>query len=81
MTLLCLDVSNSHTTIGAFDDDELIAHWQVSSDERRTSDEWHMLLMGLVDQEGISHISAVSPVLHRAGDPRRAAGDAGALLG
>jgi len=60
MTLLCLDVSNSHTTIGAFDDDELIAHWQVSSDERRTSDEWYMLLMGLVDQEGISHISAVA---------------------
>ena len=60
MTLLCLDVSNSHTTIGAFDEDELIAHWQVSSDERRTSDEWYMLLMGLVDQEGISHISAVA---------------------
>ena len=60
MTLLCLDVSNSHTTIGAFDDDELVAHWQVSSDERRTSDEWFMLLMGLVDQEGISHIEAVA---------------------
>jgi type III pantothenate kinase len=60
MTLLCLDVSNSHTTIGAFVDDELIAHWQVSSDERRTSDEWYMLLMGLVDQEGISYIEAVS---------------------
>lgn len=60
MTLLCLDVSNSHTTIGAFDDDALIAHWQVSSDERRTADEWHMLLMGLVDQEGISRVAAVS---------------------
>jgi type III pantothenate kinase len=49
MILLCLDVSNSHTTIGAFDlsteprgesgqgDEGLIDHWQVSSDERRTS--------------------------------------------
>ena len=60
MTLLCLDVSNSHTTVGAFEGDELVAHWQVSSDERRTSDEWQMLLMGLVDHEGISDIDAVS---------------------
>ena len=60
MTLLCLDVSNSHTTIGAFDDDELIAHWQVSSDERRTADEWQMLVTGLVSQERITRVDAVS---------------------
>lgn len=60
MTLLCLDVSNSHTTIGAFDDDELIAHWQVSSDERRTADEWQMLITGLVMQERIARVDAVS---------------------
>lgn len=67
MTLLCLDVSNSHTTIGAFDlstgsrdGSELIAHWQVSSDERRTADEWQLLLTGLVAQSGVGRVSAVS---------------------
>jgi type III pantothenate kinase len=65
MILLCLDVSNSHTTIGAFDlglqgDEALIDHWQVSSDERRTSDEWQVLLTGLTTRSGIGEIDAVS---------------------
>jgi len=60
MSLLCLDVSNSHTTIGAFDGDELIAHWQVSSDERRTADEWQLLIAGLVEQSDVKRIEAVS---------------------
>jgi type III pantothenate kinase len=60
MTLLCLDVSNSHTTIGAFAGDDLVAHWQVSSDERRTSDEWQMLLAGLVEQADVDAVDAVS---------------------
>jgi len=60
MSLLCLDVSNSHTSIGAFEDDELVAHWQVSSDERRTADEWQLLITSLVSQAGIANIEAVS---------------------
>jgi type III pantothenate kinase len=60
MILLCLDVSNSHTTIGAFEGHELIDHWQVSSDERRTADEWQVLVTGLVAQSGIHTIDAVS---------------------
>ena len=67
MILLCLDVSNSHTTIGAFDlavdattDEALIDHWQVSSDERRTADEWQVLLTGLAVRSGIEGIDAIS---------------------
>lgn len=60
MTLLCLDVSNSITTIGAFDGDELTAHWQVSSDDRRTADEWQLLLTGLVRTSGLREVEAVS---------------------
>ena len=36
--LFALDVSNSHTTIGAFEGDELVDHWQVATDARRTAD-------------------------------------------
>lgn len=60
MTLLCLDVSNSHTTIGVFFGDELVDHWQVSSDERRTADEWQVLITGLTARSGIDGIDAVS---------------------
>ena len=60
MSLLCLDISNSHTTIGAFNGEELMAHWQVSSDERRTADEWQLLITGLVSQAGIGRVEAVS---------------------
>ena len=60
MSLLCLDVSNSQTTIGAFEGDELVAHWQVSSDERRTADEWQLLVVGLVSQSEIARVTAVS---------------------
>ncbi len=60
MTLLCLDVSNSVTTIGAFEGQELIAHWQVSSDDRRTADEWQLLLTGLVRTTGLRDVEAVS---------------------
>lgn len=60
MSLLCLDVSNSQTTIGAFEGDELVAHWQVSSDERRTADEWQLLIAGMVSQSETTRITAVS---------------------
>lgn len=60
MILLCLDVSNSHTTIGAFDGDRLLEHWLVSSDERRTADEWQVLITGLTARAGIDAIDAVS---------------------
>jgi len=60
VTLLCLDVSNSVTTIGAFDGEELIAHWQLSSDDRRTADEWQLLLTGLVRTTGLREVGAVS---------------------
>ncbi len=60
MNLLCLDVSNSHTTIGVFQGVELVDHWLVSSDERRTADEWQVLITGLTARAGIDDIDAVS---------------------
>ncbi len=71
MRLLCVDVRNSHTTFGVFDDAELLDTWQVSTDVRRTSDEWGLLIEGLVDPagadgavEGVCVSSTVPLVLH-----------------
>ena len=48
MSLLTLDISNSHTTFGIFEGEKLTAHWRVKSDEHRTSDEWYPVLQGLI---------------------------------
>lgn len=60
MKLLTLDVSNRDTVIGIFDGEELVAHWKVSSEERRTSDEWQLLISGLVLRSELGEIDAVS---------------------
>lgn len=71
MRLLCVDVRNAHTTIGVFDDAELVGTWRVSTDVHRTSDEWGLLIGGLVVPagsesavEGVCVSSTVPLVLH-----------------
>ena len=69
MTLLAADIGNSHTFLGLFEGEEVTAHWRVATDERRTSDEWAVLLRGLLaghlaDVTGISLCATVPAVLH-----------------
>jgi len=60
VTLLALDVGNSHTVIGVFDGTELVGHWTVGSDVARTADEWQLVVRGFIHQAGLAEISAVS---------------------
>jgi type III pantothenate kinase len=60
MSLLTLDISNSVTTLGIFEGEKLVANWRVKSDEHRTSDEWHLLLQGLVSRTSLAQIEAVA---------------------
>lgn len=65
--LLAADIGNSHTTLGLIADGEVTDHWRVSTNAHRTSDEWSVLIRGLVgDREltGISVCSTVPSVLH-----------------
>lgn len=71
MTLLAADIGNSHTVLGLMLDGEVAAHWRVSTDERRTADEWAVLVRGLLrehpsgaDLTGIAVCSTVPAVLH-----------------
>ena len=48
MALLAVDVGNAHTVLGIVEDAEVSAHWRISTDGRRTADEWAVLLRGLV---------------------------------
>lgn len=69
MTLLAADIGNSHTFVGLLDGDDVTAHWRVNTDERRTADEWSVLLRGLLaervdDVDGIVVCATVPAVLH-----------------
>ena len=69
--LLCADIGNSRTTVGLVDDGEVTAHWRVATDERRTADEWGVLLQALLRPvapreglRGVAVCSTVPGVLH-----------------
>lgn len=71
MSLLCVDIGNSHTMLGLLTDGTVTAHWRVATDERRTSDEWAVLTRGLIrggaegaEPEGVVVCSTVPGVLH-----------------
>lgn len=71
MSLLAVDIGNGHTVLGVLEGDEVVAHWRVASDERRTSDEWSVLVRGLLadlrpvrEVTGISVCATVPSVLH-----------------
>ena len=66
--LLCADIGNSDTTVGLVAEGRVTDHWRVSTDEQRTSDEWGVLLRGLLPAglslRGIAVCSSVPAVLH-----------------
>ena len=70
--LLTIDVGNTHTVLGLFEDKEIVEHWRIATDARRTADEIAVVLGGLVSQyltpgqqiDGISLCSTVPSVLH-----------------
>ena len=69
MALLAADIGNSHTVLGVLVGGEVVAEWRVATDERRTSDEWAVLLRGLLgdrlsDVDGIAVCATVPAVLH-----------------
>ncbi|MEU9121201.1 type III pantothenate kinase [Streptomyces sp. NPDC048506] len=91
--LLTIDVGNTHTVLGLFDGDEIVEHWRISTDARRTADELAVLLQGLMGMhpllgdglgdgiEGISICSTVPSVLHELREvTRRYYGDVPAVL-
>lgn len=59
MSLLAADIGNSHTVLGLVDDGRVGAHWRVSTDERRTADEWTALLRGLLGA-AVAEVSGVA---------------------
>ncbi|MEU6344521.1 type III pantothenate kinase [Streptomyces sp. NPDC046977] len=91
--LLTIDVGNTHTVLGLFDGDDIVEHWRVSTDPRRTADELAVLMQGLMGMHpllgeelgdgihGIAICSTVPSVLHELREvTRRYYGDVPAVL-
>lgn len=69
MTLLAVDIGNRHTSMGVLDGEHIVADWRVATDDRRTADEWVVLIRGLVSTQldevaGIAVCATVPAVLH-----------------
>jgi type III pantothenate kinase len=51
--LLTIDVGNTQTVLGLFDDKTLTHHWRISTNDERTSDEMALLVAELLRLRGI----------------------------
>ena len=65
--LLAIDVGNTQTVLGLFSDDELIAHWRISSNAALTADELRVKVHSLLALDGrawsdVSHVILASVV-------------------
>ena len=88
--LLTIDIGNTHTVLGLFEGSDIVEHWRISTDPRRTADEHAVLFQGLMNNhplvgrtgvDGIAICSTVPSVLHEMRDMiRRYYGDIPALV-
>ncbi|MDQ1485498.1 MAG: type pantothenate kinase [Actinomycetota bacterium] len=58
--LLTIDVGNTQTVLGLFEGPQIVEHWRLATDPRRTADELALLVGGLLDSSG--HRSAVAGI-------------------
>lgn len=60
--LLAIDVGNTQTVLGLFDQGEIAGSWRVRTDARATSDELALTICGLLDEKSVSGVVACSTV-------------------
>ncbi len=52
--LLTIDIGNTTITIDLFEGERLRATWRIATDHRRLTDEYAVMLLGLLDVDGVS---------------------------
>lgn len=61
--LLTLDVGNTNTVLGVFDDAKLVAHWRVTTHKTQTVDEYGVLFLNLFALRGVAAAQVTSIVI------------------
>lgn len=51
--VLLFDVGNTNIVLGVYEDKKLIAHWRISTDRQKTSDEYGILIRRIFDYRGL----------------------------
>src|SRR5438045_9242140 len=59
---LAVDVGNTQTALGLFEDGELARRWRLATEPQRTGDELGLFLGGLLDLASLEGISLASTV-------------------
>ncbi len=62
-SFLALDLGNTHLTIGLYRGGRKSGSWRLSTDARRTADEWWVLLTGLLAEAGAIERVAMASVV------------------
>ncbi|WP_199484562.1 type III pantothenate kinase [Peribacillus glennii] len=52
--LFVLDVGNTNTVLGVYDEDHLKYHWRIETNRHKTEDEYGMVIKSLLEHEGLS---------------------------
>jgi type III pantothenate kinase len=60
--LLAADVGNTQTVYGLFEGDRLVDHYRAATDRRRTADELHVLIQGLLELDDVDGLCLSSTV-------------------
>ena len=51
--LLAIDVGNTNVVFAVFRGEELLGHWRISTDARRTADEYGIWLLQVLERAGV----------------------------
>ena len=65
--LLVIDIGNTNTSLGLFEEEKLVAHWRLTTEHARTGDEWGVLVRNLfalssLDFQAVDAIAIASVV-------------------
>jgi len=52
--ILVIDVGNTHTVIGVYDEKKLLGYWRISTDLNKTEDEYGILVKSLISHSNLS---------------------------
>lgn len=61
--LLVVDVGNTHTVLGVYEGERLVHDFRIETSRGRTRDEYHVLLLNLLELEGIKRSDVRSSIL------------------
>lgn len=68
--LLAIDVGNTQTVVGLFNDSQLVDHWRIATVGDRTSDELALMIQQFLGFHGFSFESQITGVAISSGVPR-----------